>query len=115
VVQVDAVHEIRPKTDKRPVPRTAFKPGQSGNPGGRPKRTAEEFALIEACRQKSPEALGVIEHLMKHAEKDAVRLAAAIFIIERGYGKHLPAGEAPPPNLTQYNLTINAVKAPPRP
>jgi len=32
----------RQKTGKRKAPRTAFKPGQSGNPAGRPK-VAEEF------------------------------------------------------------------------
>ena len=64
-----------------------FRKGQSGNPGGRRKRTAEEVQLIEACREKTPEALAVIQELMDNGTNDRVRLAAAQFIIERGYGK----------------------------
>lgn len=79
--------ENRQKTDKRKAPRTAFKPGTSGNPGGRPRRTAEEFELIEACAKKVPEALDTIIDLMKNSKQDSVRLAAATSIIERKYGK----------------------------
>ena len=77
--------------------RGCFKKGVSGNPGGRPKRTAEEFALIQACKAKSPGALKVIESLMYEADKDAVRLAAAIFFIERGFGKPPDRIESPHP------------------
>ena len=66
----------------RPLPK-----GKTGNPGGRPKRTAQEFALIQACQAKTAEALHTIETLMKKADKDSVRLAAAVFIIERAHGK----------------------------
>lgn len=83
----------RVQTGARRVPRTAFRPGVSGNPSGRPKRTVEEFQLIQACREKAPTALVEIERLMRSAVKDSTRLAAAIFIIERGYGK---AGGMPP-------------------
>ena len=78
--------ENRPKTGRK-APRTAFLPGRSGNPGGRPKKTEQEFALVKACQDKSPMALVVIEKLMYEADKDSVRLSAAIFIIERGFGK----------------------------
>jgi hypothetical protein len=64
-----------------------FKKGRSGNPGGRPKRTPEETNLIEACKHKTPEALAVIENLMHEGSNERVRLAAAAFIIERGWGK----------------------------
>lgn len=78
--------ENRSKTGRK-APRTAFLPGRSGNPGGRPKKTEEEFALVKACQNKSPTALAVIEKLMYDADKDSVRLSAATFIIERGFGK----------------------------
>lgn len=71
----------------RKAPPKAFKPGQSGNPGGRPKKTAQELDLIAACKAKTPEALDVIVHIMMNSDKDAVRLSAAQSIIERGYGK----------------------------
>lgn len=83
--------ESRLKAVARIAPRTAYKPGQSGNPGGRRKLTSEQKAelthFIEACRLRSREALQVIVQLMKHADRETVRLAAAQFIIERAYGK----------------------------
>ena len=64
-----------------------FAKGQTGNPGGRPKRTQEEQDLIEACKSKTPAALGVIENLMYEASSDNVKLTAALAIIERAWGK----------------------------
>jgi hypothetical protein len=78
--------ENRSKTGRK-APRTAFLPGRSGNPGGRPKKTEEEFQLIQACQQKAPEALAQIERLMMNGRAEKVRFAAAAFIIERAYGK----------------------------
>jgi hypothetical protein len=79
---------IGPPQISKNLPRgRPFRKGASGNPGGRPKRTPEEVQLIEACRAKTPEALDVIQELMDNSSNDRVRLAAAQFIIERGYGK----------------------------
>lgn len=64
-----------------------FAPGNSANPGGRPKKTEEEFALIEACKKKAPEALEVILEIMQRGQSEKTRLSAAIAVIERGYGK----------------------------
>ncbi len=64
-----------------------FDKGKSGNPGGRPRRTPEEAELIEACRTKTREALGTILQLMDESDNDRVRLAAAQYVIERGWGK----------------------------
>lgn len=72
---------------KRPAPKTAFKAGVSGNPGGRPPKTAQELDLIAACKEKTPAALAVIADLMENGEKEPTRLAAALSIIERAYGK----------------------------
>ncbi len=72
---------------KRKAPKTAFAKGKSGNPGGRPPKTAQELDLIAACKAKTPEALGVIADLMTNGEKEQTRLAAALSIIERAYGK----------------------------
>jgi hypothetical protein len=72
---------------KREPTAGSFKPGQSGNPGGRVKKTPEEFALIEACKQRSPDALNVILEIMAHGDGDKVRLSAAQYVIDRGYGK----------------------------
>lgn len=72
---------------KRKAPKTAFKPGTSPNPGGRPKRTPEELDLIAACKAKTPDALDVILDIMQNGEKEQTRLAAAQSVIERAYGK----------------------------
>lgn len=64
-----------------------FAKGRSGNPTGRPRRTPEEVELADACRAKTKEALEVIDGLMRTSDNDRVRLAAAQFIIERGWGR----------------------------
>ena len=71
----------------RKAPKTAFKAGKSGNPGGRPKKSGEELDLIAACKSKTPAALAVIVDIMTNGEKEESRLKAAQSIIERAYGK----------------------------
>ncbi len=66
---------------------TSYVKGGSGNPSGRPKRTPEELDLIAACKAKTPAALEVIEKLMNGASSDAVKLNAAVSIIDRGFGR----------------------------
>tara|TARA_R110000868_G_scaffold199448_2_gene446089 strand:+ start:479 stop:802 length:324 start_codon:yes stop_codon:yes gene_type:complete len=77
---------ISKKTERKAPPK-AFKPGQSGNPAGRPKKTPEELDLIAACKAKTPSALAVMVDIMENGEKEATRLQAAQSIIERAYGK----------------------------
>lgn len=64
-----------------------FAKGQSGNPGGRPKKTAEELDLIAACKAKTPDALETIEKIMREGTGERNQLAAAMAIIERAWGK----------------------------
>ena len=76
--------ESRQKTG-RPAPRTAFKPGQSGNPGGRPKIPSD---VREAIRAACPAAIKLLVKVMKdEEEKTAYRLDAAKTLLDRGYGK----------------------------
>jgi len=59
---------------------TPFKPGQSGNPGGRPKGIAAK------AREHTDKALDVLVAALE--DDDAkVRISAAKEIIDRGFGK----------------------------
>lgn len=66
-----------------------FKPGQSGNPGGRPKAIAEVQKLAREC---TPEAFETLRTVMRNKKaSDAARVAAADKILDRGWGKALQA------------------------
>lgn len=84
-----------------------FKKGRTGNPGGRPKRTPEEFELIQACKDKTPAALAVMVKLMSNASSDAVKLNAATAVIERGYGKPTTVIEA---TVTSHEATLDDLR-----
>jgi hypothetical protein len=62
----------------------AFKKGQSGNPGGRPK-IAEE--IQELAGQHSPEAIERLVHIMKHGTPDSAQVMAADKILDRACGR----------------------------
>ncbi len=67
----------------------SWKPGQSGNPGGRPKVAPE---VREMAKQKSKEAFERICQII--ADDDSrVALAACNVVLERAYGR--PATERP--------------------
>jgi len=57
-----------------------FRPGQSGNPGGRPKGIAAK------AREHGDKALDVLVKALDDADA-RVRLTAAKEIMDRGYGK----------------------------
>lgn len=61
-----------------------FAPGQTGNPGGRPKMPEE---LKEAFRSHSETALQTLVDVMTNGVKDGDRVKAAEVILDRGYGK----------------------------
>src|SRR5215470_66404 len=71
----------------RHATKTSWRPGQSGNPSGRPAmpRTAREMAL--EARKYSIEAIHVLVKLMRNGDTAAVRASAANSILDRAYGK----------------------------
>jgi HEAT repeat protein len=61
----------------------AFVPGQSGNPGGRPKENAEVKALARThCRTAVEKLAALME-----SEDEKTRIAACNSILDRGLGK----------------------------
>jgi hypothetical protein len=66
-------------------PHHGFKPGQSGNPGGRPKAIVEVAA---AAREHTVEAIETLRDIMRNVKATAsARVSAAAILIERGWGK----------------------------
>ncbi len=64
-----------------------FQKGQSGNPSGRAKKTLEQITLEQKCKELTPEALATITQIMTGGENERNRLAAAQYVIDRGWGK----------------------------
>lgn len=61
-----------------------FAPGQSGNPGGRPKEAAEVTAL---AKEYSLEAINRLVELMRQTDDKRLAKAACDSILDRGLGK----------------------------
>lgn len=78
----------------------AWQPGQSGNPGGRPKEAAEVKAL---ARSHSKAAVEKLVALMLSSADERTVIAACNAILDRGLGKptQVVAGddELPPVQL----------------
>ena len=75
--------ENRAEQLKHPAPRSAWRPGQSGNPGGRPR---ELRAVQEAARAHTTEAIERLAYWMRSDDPRASP-AAAQALLDRGWGK----------------------------
>ncbi len=82
--------QIVPLTDdpaKEKYP-NRFKPGQSGNPGGRPKKTAAELKAVAKLKKLTPEAVEVVIGILKNEKASFyARLQAAEIIFNRAMGR----------------------------
>lgn len=68
----------------KPVRGKPFQPGQSGNPGGRPKMPDALKARI--AKLASKDAVDVLQNALKSAD-EKVRLQAAGMLMDRAWGK----------------------------
>lgn len=82
---------------------TLFKPGQSGNPAGRPKSTHD---LKRLAKQKTKEAFEKIVKLME-SDDERVAFMACKEVLDRAWGKAAVAEDA---DADQRNVTINIVR-----
>lgn len=71
---------------------TSFKPGQSGNPGGKPKLTEPARKILADIKSLAKDASEAAIETLKSVMADtqappAARVGAATAILDRGYGK----------------------------
>lgn len=81
--------------------RGQWKPGQSGNPGGRPKEVAE---VREAARQHTPEAIRTLVTLMRKGKPDRARAAAAEALLDQAWGRPMQPQELSGPGGVPLDL-----------
>ena len=85
-----------------------FLPGQSGNPGGRPK---DEHRVAELARSYTAEAIDTLVDLMHHGKDERVRGTAAQAPLDRGWGKAMV--EVTSNAESSYLEILKAVNDPP--
>lgn len=82
--------------DKKKPRGHGWVPGQSGNPGGRPKKDARLRQVEDMARAHSNEAiLALVDEAKKG--KGAPRVAAAVAILDRGWGRPVERKESGQP------------------
>lgn len=64
----------------------AFKKGQSGNPTGRPKKTAEIQEVESLARAVGPAAVARLKQWL-NSDDGRISVAAANSLLDRGFGK----------------------------
>ena len=96
----------------RKTPPSAWKPGHSGNPGGRPNISAE---IRNLAREHGPEAIERLVALM-HSKNESVAVRAAEALLDRGYGRPLQGVESSGQEeiCTPTLITVNLVEPPKR-
>lgn len=75
---------------KNPIPNSKpFKPGQSGNPNGRPKKLPELDKLLADVLGEEKDGITAAEAILKKLRQMAAQgnLRATEILLDRGYGK----------------------------
>ena len=66
----------------------SWKPGESGNPGGRPAVVAE---VRDLARKQTLPAIRKLTWLMHHGKPDAVKVQSCVALLDRGWGRPIQA------------------------
>lgn len=75
--------------------KTSFKPGQSGNPKGRPRQTQEQKDALAMIRDMAPEAAERLHEIIQDRGVSTKDLLKAIEIVfDRAFGKEAFNGNA---------------------
>ena len=64
--------------------RAVIRPGQSGNPGGRPKGLIE---VVTLARAQTRAAIRPLADIIQDGQSEAAHIAAANALLDRGWGK----------------------------
>lgn len=78
------------------LPSGRWVPGQSPNPGGRPKTLGH---VRDLARAQTALAIDVLVEICRHGETEAARIAAANAILDRAWGKPTVAVAVRDPGL----------------
>ncbi len=75
-------------TNSSSTKKNLFKPGISGNPSGRPKRTEEETQALEEIRKLAPTAVAKMAEMLRNKKTPSVvKVKICEIILDRTYGK----------------------------
>jgi hypothetical protein len=91
------------------VKKNMFKPGQSGNPGGRPKSKA----LRQLCRLFTEDAVTELARLALNAKGEMTRVVAIRELLDRAYGRPAQALEVALDDQRPDEEIIQPVLTPP--
>ena len=81
-----------------------FSKGQSGNPGGRRKKTAEDIQIQQLARQHGTTAINALVKIATKGKSESARITAAIALLDRGFGKPTQPVESDT-NLVSYVIS----------